>query len=148
MTESPHIEAVCLSEQKGMRKAPIESGRLVQDVGLEGDAHAGTTNRQVSLLCRASMDKMEELDAQPGDFAENLTLDGCTHEQFQIGTTVRLEGGPVLEVTQRGKQCHGECEIARQTGDCVMPREGIFARVARGGPVRPGDTVEIERHED
>lgn len=148
MSEKARIEAVCLSEEKGMRKTPIESGRLVEGVGLEGDAHAGTTNRQVSLLCRASMDKMEDLDADPGDFAENLTLDGCTHDQFQIGTTVRLEGGPVLEVTQRGKECHTECEIARQTGQCIMPREGIFARVVRGGPVQAGDTVEIERHED
>ncbi len=148
MTERPHIEAVCISERTGTPKSPVDSGRLVPDEGLDGDAHAGTPNRQVSLLCRASMEKMEELDAEPGDFAENLTLNGCTHDRFAPGATLRLQRGPVLEVTQIGKECHEGCEIARQTGDCIMPREGIFARVVRGGPVKPGDTVEIHSHED
>jgi len=148
MSDKAHIEAVCLSEEQGTPKSPVEEGRLVEDLGLEGDAHAGTPGRQVSLLSRRSMDKMEEIDAEPGDFAENLTLGGCGIEQFEVGTALHLEGGAVLEVTQIGKECHAGCEIARKTGDCIMPREGIFARVVRGGPVRAGDTVEIQSHED
>ncbi len=141
------IAAVCISRRKGEQKRPVEGGRLVEDHGVEGDAHAGT-GRQVSLLCRASAEKIEpdDLEIGPGDFAENLLVDGLKAEDFHVGTRFTI-GGPdeaLLEVTQIGKKCHEDCVIRRLTGDCVMPREGIFARVLRGGEVRAGEEIEIQ----
>ena len=150
MTETAEILDVCISKEKGTRKKPIPSGRLVQEHGLEGDAHAGTPKRQVSLLCESSIQKMRDAGADigPGDFAENLILRGCHSTDFGPGVRIKLARGPVLEVTQMGKECHSGCEIARITGDCIMPREGIFARVVRGGTVEAGDTVEIIQNEN
>ncbi len=140
------IFAVCLSTRKGTRKSPVQSAELVEDHGIRGDAHAGAKKRQVSLLCMDSIEKMRRkgADVGPGDFAENLTVDGLEPDDFPLGVRVRLERGPVLEITQIGKKCHSECEIARQVGDCVMPREGLFARVQRGGAVLPGDWIEVD----
>lgn len=147
MGSKGRITAACISRQKGEQKRPIEGARLAEDHGIEGDAHAGT-GRQVSLLCRASVEKLdaEDLEIGPGDFAENLLVDGLKAEDFQVGTRFTI-GGPdaaLLEVTQIGKKCHEDCVIRRLTGDCVMPREGIFARVLRGGEVKAGDVVEIQ----
>jgi len=109
-----------------------------------GDAHAGSWHRQVSLLARKSIVKMQRLglDVDAGDFAENITTEGV--ELFSLPVGTRLSVGPVLlEVTQVGKECHARCAIYRQAGDCVMPKEGIFARVLQGGTVRPGDSIRI-----
>ena len=150
MTKRGTIQAVCISTEKGTRKKPIEAGRLVEDHGLQDDAHAGMRRRQVSLLCEESIEKMRKkgADVGPGDFAENLTVEGLGPGDFHLGDTIRLQRGPVLEVTQIGKKCHSECEIARQVGTCVMPKEGLFARVIEGGQVLPGDWIEVSDHED
>jgi MOSC domain-containing protein YiiM len=147
MGRKGRIAAVCISQQKGEQKRPVESGRLIEDHGIEGDAHAGT-GRQMSLLCGASVEKLdaEDLEIGPGDFAENLLVDGLAAEDFEVGTRFTI-GGPdaaLLEVTQIGKKCHEDCVIRRLTGDCVMPREGIFARVLCGGEVRASDEIEIQ----
>lgn len=148
------VRAVCLSEKKGTRKRDASRGVLVADHGLEGDAHAGKWHRQVSLLAVESVDKMRAkgLDVGPGDFGENLTLEGIDLPALPIGTllVVRPSTGapafadlPLLELTQIGKECHTRCAIYYQAGDCVMPREGVFVRVLRGGPVAAGDSLEV-----
>ena len=136
-TKTGRVVAVCLSERKGVSKRPVSCGRLVEDVGLEGDAHAGTPGRQVSLLCVGSMRKVRtgDFEPAPGDLAENLTIEGCQSGDFEVGALIRLGRGPVLEVTQIGKQCHTGCAIRKLVGDCVMPRRGIFARVICGGEI-------------
>ncbi len=142
MTEKGRLLSVCLSRRKGIPKEPVGQGRLLPEHGLEGDAHAGT-GRQVSLLCQASADKVraQGLAIAPGDFAENLLVGGLRPEDLPLGATFRVGETVLLEVTQIGKECHRGCAIREATGDCVMPREGIFARVVEGGVVRPGDTV-------
>ncbi len=146
MSRNGRVLAVCISRRKGEQKCPIDGGRLVEDHGVEGDAHAGT-GRQVSLLCRVSAEKVhaEGMEIGPGDFAENLLVDGLGPENFEVGTrfTIGEGGGALLEVTQIGKKCHEDCVIRRLAGDCVMPREGVFARVLRGGDVGAGDVIEI-----
>ncbi len=145
MADSGRVVAVCLSTQKGTRKRPVPSGTLVADFGLEGDAHAGTRNRQVSLLCMASIEKMRPKmpELAPGDFAENLTLAWDDWRDLPVGTRLRFQRGPMLEITQIGKECHTGCAIRKLVGDCVMPREGLFARVVEGGEVRPADGFEV-----
>jgi MOSC domain-containing protein YiiM len=137
--------AVCRSERVGEAKKPVPEGRLVVEHGLEGDAHAGT-GRQVSLLCQESAEKVRRrgLEVHPGDFAENLLVEGLSPGDFALGSCVRVGESALLEVMQIGKECHQGCAIRRLTGDCVMPREGVFARVLAGGAVRPGDAVEVE----
>lgn len=140
------VLSVNVSREKGTRKAPLDEIRLRVDHGIEGDAHAGPWHRQVSLLAQESVDRMiaAGLDLKPGDFAENVTTRGLRLWSIPIGTRLAVGGEVLLEVTQIGKECHQGCEIRRQVGDCVMPREGIFARVLRGGVVRPGDPI-VER---
>jgi MOSC domain-containing protein YiiM len=135
------VAAVCVSKRKGERKRPVPSITLVADSGVAGDAHAGT-GRQVSLLAVESIAKLRAkgLDVGPGDLAENITTLGIILTALPIGTML-VVGGARLEITQIGKECHEPCEIARQAGECVMPTEGIFARVVAGGEVRPGDAV-------
>jgi len=137
------ILAVCISERKGERKKAISSGLLIENFGLQGDAHAGDWHRQISLLGDESIDKMRALglDVGCGDFAENLTIIGINLPVLPIGTQLRVGATALLEVTQIGKECHQHCAIYEQAGDCVMPREGIFARVLRGGPVGKDDAV-------
>ncbi len=150
MIKQGRVAEVCQSTQKGLSKEPVHLGVLVEDYGLEGDVHAGSPGRQVSLLCVSSIEKMRGMGVElgPGDFAENLTIDGCESGDFQVGAVIRLGRGPVLEVTRIGKKCHVGCEIRWLVGDCVMPREGIFARVVKGGEVRAGDSLEVETNED
>lgn len=138
------IVAVCLSDRKGTVKTPVASGRLVADFGFEGDAHAGS-ERQVSLLPRESARKMEGKGAEivPGIFAENLLLEGLPIDAVAVGQVYELSAGPVLEVTRIGKPCHHGCAIRQLVGDCVMPREGFFVRVVKGGDVRPGDHMRL-----
>jgi MOSC domain-containing protein YiiM len=136
--------AVSISEKKGRRKRPVPVGVLREGYGLVGDAHAGT-GRQVSLLANESVDTMraEGLELHPGDFGENLTVLGIEVHRLPIGALVRVGSSATLAVTEIGKECHEECEIRAQTGRCVMPTEGVFARVVVGGEVRPGDEVEV-----
>lgn len=141
------IIAVCRSEEKGTRKKAVVQGMLKEDFGLVGDAHADCcTHRQVSLLAMESIDRMTELGFQvgPGDFAENITTQGVELVALSVGTEIRIGEDVLLEVTQIGKECHTGCAIYEEIGKCIMPREGIFARVIRGGCVRAGDDVRIE----
>ena len=140
------IIAVCKSDKKGTRKEDVKEGLLKDDFGLVGDAHADCcTHRQVSLLAVESIDKMRALGLQlkPGDFAENLTTEGLDLLSLPVGTRVSVGNQVVLEVTQIGKECHAGCAIYRQVGKCIMPEEGVFARVIRGGPVKAGDPIGV-----
>jgi len=136
------VVAVCISEKKGERKTPVAAVELRENHGIVGDAHAGDWHRQVSLLAQESIDKMRALglDVASGAFAENITTSGIDLVALPIGSRLRV-GATELEVTQIGKECHTRCAIFYQAGDCVMPKEGIFARVITGGTVRPGDSV-------
>ena len=138
------VVAVCISENKGERKKPVASVELRENHGIVGDAHAGDWHRQVSLLASESIDKMRNLglDVDSGDFAENITTSGIELVTLPIGTRLQV-GEALLEVTQIGKECHTRCAIYYQAGDCVMPKEGIFAKVITGGMIRPGDGVQI-----
>ena len=138
------VLAVCTSETKGTVKRDVGSGVLVEELGLEGDAHAGFAHRQVSLLAQEDVDTMKAKlpDLIPGSFAENLTVRGVDLGSLSVGD--RIEAGPtLLEVSQIGKECHTRCQVYHATGDCIMPKKGIFCRVLRGGPVRTGDPVRI-----
>jgi len=136
------VLAVCISENKGERKKPVEAVELRENHGIIGDAHAGDWHRQVSLLAQESIDKMRALglDVNAGDFAENITTSGIDLVSLPIGTRLQI-GETLLEVTQIGKECHTRCAIFYQAGDCVMPKEGIFVRVITGGLIRPGDEI-------
>ena len=139
------VLAVCISENKGERKKPVESVVLRENHGIVGDAHAGDWHRQVSLLAQESIDKMRKLglDVNAGDFAENITTSGIDLVSLPVGSRLQV-GETLLEVTQIGKECHTRCAIFYQAGDCVMPKEGIFVRVITGGTIRPGDEVKAE----
>lgn len=141
---SAKIVAVCISKNKGERKQPVERGELLPNHGLAGDGHAGPWHRQISLLAQESIDKMRlaGLDVGPGDFAENITTSGIDLISLAVGTKLRV-GQALLEITQIGKECHSRCAIYHQAGDCVMPHEGVFARVLQGGMVSVGDTIEV-----
>jgi len=138
------IAAVCLSGKKGERKKPAESARLRKNHGIIGDAHAGKGERQVSLLAEESIRKMRALglDVGAGDFAENITTRGVELSSLPVGTRLSV-GDAVLRVTKIGKECHSRCAVYLQAGDCVMPREGVFAVVLRGGTVRAGDPIAL-----
>jgi MOSC domain-containing protein YiiM len=136
------VLAVCISENKGERKKPVESVTLRENHGIVGDGHAGDWHRQVSLLAEESIDKMRALglDVAAGDFAENITTSGIVLVTLPIGSRLQI-GETLLEVTQIGKECHTRCAIFYQAGDCVMPKEGIFAKVITGGVIKPGDEI-------
>ncbi len=137
------VVAVSISDRKGVKKKNVDQGRLVEQSGLEGDAHAGGWHRQISLLAQESIDKIRAkgLDVTPGDFAENITTTGLVLEKLPVGTRLRIGARALVEITQIGKVCHNRCAIFHQVGDCVMPREGIFARILNGGSIRPGDAI-------
>lgn len=139
------VIAINISEKKGEIKHPISEGIFIQEFGLEGDAHAGKWHRQVSLLGNESIDKMKALGLDglcTGKFAENITTEGIILYELKVGTKLQI-GETIQEVTQIGKKCHGGCEILKQIGDCIMPREGIFTRVLKGGKVKAGDEISI-----
>lgn len=138
------ILAVCTSLNKGERKKNVGSAKALVGLGLEGDAHAGFKHRQISLLAQESINKMRDkgLDVNAGDFAENLTTEGLELPTLPIGTKLKI-GQTMLEVSQIGKECHTRCAIYYQAGDCVMPREGIFAVVLTEGPISVGDEIEV-----
>jgi MOSC domain-containing protein YiiM len=136
--------AVCSSKEKGTKKEVVAKSFLKEDYGLVGDAHADyNSHRQVSLLAIESIDKMRGLgfDVNPGDFAENLTTEGIDLTFLPIGTRLSVGKEIILEITQIGKECHVGCAIFRQIGKCIMPKEGVFARVIRGGSVKAGDMI-------
>lgn len=142
------VLAVCTSEIKGVQKRPVEQGLFRIDHGIVGDAHAGSWHRQVSLL---SAEKIEEFrskgaDVKYGDFGENLVVEGFDFRSLPVGTQFRC-GDVLLEMTQIGKECHSHCVIYHQMGDCIMPREGVFAKVLEEGVIRPGDIMEIQPRE-
>lgn len=137
------VIAINISKEKGVIKTPVDMGDFQDGFGLEGDAHGGDWHRQVSLLAQESIDKMIQKggkDLSAGVFAENITTEGIVLYQLPIGTKLQI-GDVVLEVTQIGKECHRGCEIMKTVGDCVMPREGIFAVVLEGGTIYPEDEI-------
>ena len=141
------IVAVCTSKNKGERKVDVGTALLIEGLGIEGDAHAGFAHRQISLLSVASIEKMKQTcgELAPGDFAENLTVAGLDLPALPVGTVLRV-GEVVLKVSQIGKECHQGCAVMQAVGDCVMPREGIFATVEKGGRVSNGDVIEVVAH--
>jgi len=138
------IRAVCVSEAKGTVKRPVKKGVFIRDFGIENDAHAGKWHRQVSLLPSESVEAFNRAGAcaSDGDFGENLLVEGIDLKSLPVGTVLKV-GTVALRLTQIGKECHTECEIRRRTGDCIMPREGVFAEVLEGGEIRPGDAVTV-----
>jgi MOSC domain-containing protein YiiM len=143
-TTSGMVKAISISASKGVAKSNVPQAELRVDFGLVGDAHAGGP-RQVSLLAAESIERFREkgLAVSPGDFAENITVEGMSLSGVRVGSKLRIADAVNLEVTQLGKQCHGRCRIREKAGDCIMPREGVFARVAVGGTIRVGDVVEV-----
>lgn len=138
------IKAISISDRKGIRKKNIDSVRLIENFGLENDAHGGKWHRQVSFLAEESIESMRQkgLNVVAGNFAENITTEGIDLCSLAVGTHIRL-GGTELVISQLGKVCHNPCAIYHQAGDCVMPREGIFGVVIKGGDIRVGDEVEV-----
>jgi MOSC domain-containing protein YiiM len=139
------IIAVCISDKKGVSKQNVKKGELKKNHGLVGDAHADGSDRQVSLLDMSSIEKMRKtgIDLKPGDFAENLTTEGIKLYLLPVGTMLNIGDDILLEITQIGKECHTGCAIQKQVGKCIMPQEGVFARVLRGGTVKVGDRIGI-----
>ncbi len=143
--EAGKVVAVCISEKKGTQKVEVAEVKLVEDHGIERDAHAGPGHRQVSLLALESADTMRKkgLDIDSGDFGENIVTEGLDLKRLQPGTRLKMGNAALLEITQIGKECHDRCIIYYKAGDCIMPREGVFTRVLTGGTVHVGDEVKI-----
>ena len=139
------IVSIAVSKKKGTRKTPVEKAFLSRDQGVDGDAHAGPWHRQVSFLASESIDEARDqgLDVGFGDFAENIATVGIDWKAMPLGTRVRLGDSALLEITQIGKECHTKCAIYYKAGDCIMPREGVFARVLEEGTIRCGDPIQI-----
>lgn len=139
------IEAICVSDEKGQRKTPVESAVFGADHGIESDAHAGSWHRQVSLLAAEDIQTVRDKlpGIKPGDFAENIILAGLDLALLGLGSQLRLGSEAVLSITQIGKVCHTPCRIFHLTGDCIMPRQGLFARVLKGGGICVGDDAEV-----
>ncbi len=139
------IKAISVSEKKGVPKRNINIAELIENHGIKGDAHAGNWHRQVSFLGQESIDKMSALGVKGlcgGKFAENITTEGIQLYDLPVGTKFKINDA-VFEVTQIGKECHKKCAIYHSVGDCIMPREGVFARVLKGGQIKPGDEIEM-----
>lgn len=140
------IVAVCMSTEKHVQKDEVAEVVLIEQQGIEGDAHYGFGHRQVSLLADESIEKMRAkglTDLLPGAFGENLVTRGIDLLSLDIGDSLRVGSEVLLEVTQIGKECVDRCAIYYAAGDCIMPREGIFARVVKGGPIRPGEEITV-----
>jgi len=140
------ILAVCISEKKGISKINVKKSKVIENHGFEGDAHAGKWHRQVSLLAKESLDEMEKMGVkiECGGFAENLTTEGIEMVSLTIGTKLQTgKDGVLLEVTQIGKECTTPCQIYRKLGHCILPSQGIFSKVIKGGTVKTGDKIEI-----
>jgi MOSC domain-containing protein YiiM len=139
------IRAISISSEKGIAKHNVPAAELQADFGIIGDAHAGSGPRQVSLLDMASIQELRQngADISPGDFAENLTVEGIDLSALKVGQRLQVGAAGELEVTQLGKRCHGRCRIFEKLGDCIMPRQGVFARVLTGGWIQVGDAIEM-----
>ena len=140
------VVSIAISRKKGTRKSTVDHAQLIAGHGLAGDGHAGNWHRQVSFLAQESIAQAQAqgLDVTFGDFAENIATTGIDWKTLPIGTRVRIGDAALVEVTQIGKQCHKPCAIFYQAGDCIFPREGVFARVLEGGTVRVGDRLKFE----
>ncbi len=138
------VMALCISEKRGTQKVNVEEGKFIENFGIENDAHAGNWHRQVSLI---SYEQIEDFkarggDVHPGAFGENLIVKGFDFKNMPVGTVFKCNDVE-LEMTQIGKKCHHHCQIYEQVGDCIMPREGVFARVIKGGTIKVGDEMEV-----
>jgi len=144
MNRQGEVVAVCVSDRKGVPKVSVGRRRVLAQHGLEGDAHAGAGEKQVSLLAVESIAKMRArgLDVNPGSFAENITTRGIVLFNLPVGTQIRI-GSALVAVTQIGKDCHTRCAVYYRAGDCVMPKEGVFAKVLASGEVAVGDRIEV-----
>ena len=142
---SGKIIAISVSKRKGIQKTNVESALFIKNHGIDGDAHAGDWHRQVSFLSIESIGKMRDtglINVEPGDFAENITTESIDLLKLKIGDRIK-SGDVIFEITQIGKECHSHCAIYHAVGDCVMPREGLFARVISGGEIAVGDSIEV-----
>ena len=139
------IKAISISQERGTQKTNVPKAELKVDFGIVGDAHAANWHRQVSLLAVESIDKMVAAGAEvsPGNFAENITTEGIELPKLPVGSKLKVGKDIELEITQIGKECHSRCAIFEQVGDCIMPREGIFAKVIKAGKIRVGDVIEV-----
>ena len=139
------VRAICISQKRGTKKVQVPEAMFRKAYGIEGDAHAGNWHRQVSLLAVEKIDAFREKGAEVdfGDFGENLVIEGLDLKNTPVGTRFKIGENVLLEMTQIGKECHSHCMIYQTMGDCIMPREGVFAQVITGGPVRVGDEVEM-----
>lgn len=142
------ILAVCVSERKGIQKRNIGKCMAIKHYGLEGDAHAGKWHRQVSLLATESADVMRSkgLEIKDGDFGENIVTSGIELKSLPVGTTLKIGNDIIIKITQIGKLCHDRCAIYYKAGDCIMPREGIFAEILSGGMIKTGDEILIHEY--
>jgi MOSC domain-containing protein YiiM len=139
------IKAISVSKERGTKKVNVPEAELRADFGIIGDAHAANWHRQISLLAAESIDKMTAKGAKvsPGDFAENITTEGLNLHELPVGSKLKLGQSVELEITQFGKKCHSRCEIFEQVGDCIMPREGVFAKVTKAGAINVGGVIEV-----
>lgn len=139
------IKAISISKERGTQKINVPKAELRTNFGIIGDAHAGNWDRQISLLSFERIDKMDTkgLDLSPGDFAENITTEGIDLGTLTIGGRLKVGDTVELEITKLGKTCHGRCQIYDRIGDCIMPRNGVFAKVTRGGSIQVGDVIEM-----
>ncbi len=139
------IKAISISQERGTQKTNVPQAEVRVGFGIVGDAHAANWHRQVSLLAVESINKMVEMGAKvsPGSFAENITTEGIKLLKLPVESKLKVGEDVELEITQIGKECHSRCEIFEQVGDCVMPREGIFAKVTKGGLIKVGDIIEV-----
>lgn len=140
------VVAISISRKRGIPKSNVQSAKLIENHGIEGDAHAGNWHRQVSFLAIESIDKMRAgglPNLRPGAFAENITTEFLNVPAFKIGTRIKIGESSELEITQIGKECHDKCAIYFKVGDCVMPREGVFARVIKSGEIKVNDKIVI-----
>lgn len=144
------IKAISISQKRGTQKTNVSKAEVAVDFGIKGDAHGGNWHRQISLLAVESIDKMIAKGAKvvPGNFAENITTEGIDLLELSLGSKLKVGSDAELEVTQFGKECHNKCEIYKQIGDCIMPREGIFAKVVKNGEINVGDIIEIIEEND
>jgi MOSC domain-containing protein YiiM len=149
MNNKGKITAISISKKKGIPKTNVDSANLIENWGIEGDAHVGSWHRQISLLAMESIGKMKEkglTNLKPGIFAENLTTEFLNLPELPLGTRIEIGDECLLEITQIGKECHTRCAIFNIAGDCVMPREGIFAKVIKGGSIKVNDEIKVLEH--
>lgn len=140
-----YIVSLAKSTKKGVRKEPVKEARLIENHGIEGDAHSGSQTRQVSFLAAESIEDAQKKGAPVGfgDYAENIASYGIDWKNTKVGTRVRIGEDAIVEITQFGKKCHNKCAIYYTVGDCIMPREGVFGRVLQGGLIKKGDQIQI-----